>query len=106
MESTTMESTAEQTVQQRLIEYGNELKARSNGMLAKRLAQEIIGQAVVEGICFIRTPVSRTICDVRRDGNIIRVTETVVSTVNEVVDGRLVGHEARKTNEVLSIHVK
>lgn len=47
--------------QEKLIEYGNEIKTKSNTALKDMTAQEIMGQAFVEGICWYRTPSSRTI---------------------------------------------
>lgn len=91
--------------QQKLIEYGNELKAKSNTALKNMTAEEIVGQAFVEGICYYRTPSSRTISEVKRAGKTITITETVISTVNEIIGGRLIAREVRESTEVLTVEL-
>mgnify|MGYP001607005132 CR=1 FL=1 len=91
--------------QEKLIEYGNEIKAKSNTALKDMTAQEIIGQAFVEGICFFRTPASRTTCEVKRTWKTIVVTETIIAKVNEIVDGKLISRETRETTEVMTVQL-
>jgi len=91
--------------QEKLIEYGNELKAKSNTALKDMTAQEIVGQAFVEGVCFYRTPASRTISEVKRSGKTITITETVIAKVNEIVDGKMTSRETREATEVMTIQL-
>lgn len=91
--------------QDKLIEYGNEIKAKSNTATKDMTAQEIVGQAFVKGICYYRTPASRTISEVKRSGKTITITETVISEVNEIVDGKLISREVRESTEVLTVEL-
>ena len=91
--------------QDKLIEYGNEIKAKSNTALKDMTAQEIMGQAFVKGICWYRTPSSRTITEVKREGKTITVTETEISEANDLVDGRLVAREVRNSTVVLTVEL-
>ena len=88
-----------------LIQYGNELKARSNTSLKNESAEYIMGKAMVEGVCFRRDGNSRMSCRMYRNGNIITVTETKKYEVNEVVDKRLVMREVEETSTVLTVEL-
>lgn len=91
--------------QEKLIEYANKIKAESNGLLKNWSAQEIMGKAIMEGAVIARTPSTRTICNAKREGKIITVTETVIGEEMEVVDGRGIFHETRTTTEVLKVEL-
>ena len=91
--------------QEKLIEYGNEIKAKSNTAMKDMTAQEIIGQAFVEGICYHRTPAERTISEIKREGKTITITETVISKVNDFIDGKLIAREVRTSSEVLRLEL-
>lgn len=91
------------SAQEKLTEYGNILKAKSNTGLGNMTAEEIIGQALVKGICWYRDDETRYVSDVARAGKTIIVTETVISKVNEVVGGKLIVREIRDTTEIMTI---
>ena len=91
--------------QTKLIEYGSELKNKSNTALKDMTPEEIIGQAFIEGICIRRDGSSRTIVNVTRTGKTITATETVISKVSEIVDGKLTSREVSKTTETLKIEL-
>lgn len=88
--------------QEKLIEYANELKSKSN-TLASSTPQEIMGQAFVDGVCWLREPNALHICNVTRSGKEITVTETVIKEVNDVIDGKLVAREEKTTEVIFTV---
>lgn len=90
--------------QEKLIEYGKEIKAKSNiDNVVKMTAEEIIGKAFVEGICVRRDGSTRTAVYVVRNGKTITVTETIISEDLSIVDGRIVTTEIRSSTDVIKI---
>lgn len=80
--------------QQKTLEYA---KGKNNGTLTN---QEFVGQMATEGVVIERTPNSKTIARLRREGKTIIVTETTVKNTNEVIGGKLVFGKSESTREI------
>lgn len=88
--------------QQKLEEYGNELKAKSNTGLSHMTAQEIIGQAFTKGICWMREASTRYTTTIVRQGKTIIVTENIIA---KVVDNNCVETEKTESTIVMTIEL-
>jgi len=73
------------TAQTKLIEYAKKLLNQSNTGLDKMTPEEIMGQAFVKGICYLRQSDTRFSCKITRQGKTITVYDVESGTK---IDGR------------------
>lgn len=87
----------------KLIEIANEIKGKSNTNLANWTAEEIMGKALVEGICYYRSPSYRKSIFIKRTGKTIVVTDKETKETTEIVDGRGVAKVVETETEIARI---
>lgn len=88
-----------------IIQYANELKTRSNTSVKDLAPEMIMGQAMVEGICFYRSSNYLLACRMSRTGNVITVTETKKFEKSSVVDGKIVFEKVEETTVALAVEL-
>jgi hypothetical protein len=88
---------------QKLLEYAEEIKTKSNTGLQGHSGEWIMGKAMVEGVCFQRTPSTRTSAFVRRENKTIIVIERTNAEVMHVIDGRGVFEDVVTETEIFRV---
>jgi len=78
-------------------------KKHNTGEFAKMTDAEFCGQMVVEGVCIARTPSSKTIARITRANGIISLTETTITTVSTVENGKLVFSKSEEAITVFEV---
>ncbi|CAK0756348.1 hypothetical protein CCP3SC15_2150008 [Gammaproteobacteria bacterium] len=89
--------------QETLIKYGSELKEKSNTELKNWTPQEIMGKAMIDGICYYRTPAYRMVCNLSKSGKVITITETKIYEVNDIANGKVTARIVKETETVLTV---
>lgn len=89
------------TAQEQLIKYAEK---HNTGEVFTH--QEFIGKAATEGVCIARTSESKTICNIKRQGKTITITETTITKRFQVVNGKMIDLEPLvETAEVAQINL-
>ena len=85
--------------QQMLIQYA---ETKNDGTMSN---EAWLGKAIQGGIVFNRTPMSKTYCNIRREGKTIIVTETTEEEKTNVVDGKVNFETTKTTTEILRVEI-
>ena len=81
--------------------------AARHGAKTEEEIENFIGQAAsLKGLTIFRTSSSRIVCQIKREGRTIIVTETTITNRDEIRDGKIVAAEPiRETTEILRIEL-
>ena len=92
----------DKTPKQQLDDY-----ARKYGSRTEKEIENFIGQsASLKGLTIARAPGSRTVCNIKRTGRTITVTETIITNRDEITNGKITAaEEERECVEVLRIEL-
>jgi hypothetical protein len=83
--------------QEKVLEYAHKHNANQFDKLTD---QELAGKMMIEGVAISRTPNSRVIARIVRDGSQIIITETTRTTVNKIENGRVLDIVTESTIEI------
>lgn len=83
--------------QQKVTEYA---ETKRNGMDLQKFVVEMQGGTVIE-----RTPSSKTVAKLTREGRELVVTETTITETTQIVDGKLVHGKSETATEIIRVEL-
>lgn len=87
--------------QQMLLDYASK---KNDGKL-EMTNEQWLGKAITEGIVIDRQPASKLVCNIRREGKTIIVTETLKEERVAKVNGKLEHNIVETVNEIFRVNV-
>lgn len=87
--------------QQMLLDYASKKNDGKLGMTN----EQWLGKAITEGIVIDRQPASRIVCNIRREGKTIIVTETLKEERVAKVNGKLEHNIVETATEIFRVNV-
>lgn len=85
--------------QEMLLDYASK---KNDGSMTN---EQWLGKAITEGVVIDRQPASRIVCNIRREGKTIIVTETLKEQRVAKVDGKLQHNMVETATEIFRVNV-